>query len=58
MKNSIASNEPMVVSAAWSNCLGEVEPDAIDATFKKGVLKLVFKKTQASQAKRIEIKTG
>lgn len=37
---------------------GEVEPDAIDATFKKGVLKLVFKKTQTSQAKRIEIKTG
>ena len=37
---------------------GEVEPEAIDATYKKGVLKVVFKKTQASQAKRIEIKTG
>jgi len=36
----------------------EVDPEAIDATYKKGVLKLVFKKTQASTAQKIEIKTG
>ncbi len=37
---------------------GEVEQEAIDGTYKKGVLNLVFKKTQASEAKKIEIKTG
>lgn len=35
---------------------GEVDPEAIDATYKKGILKLVFKKTQASEVKNIEIK--
>ena len=37
---------------------GEVDAEAIDATYKKGVLKLVFKKTQATEAKKIQIKTG
>ena len=37
---------------------GEVEQEAIDATYKKGVLNLIFKKSQASEAKKIEIKTG
>ncbi|MBC2713276.1 MAG: Hsp20/alpha crystallin family protein [Desulfosarcina sp.] len=37
---------------------GEVNPEEIDATYKKGVLKLVFKKTRETEAKKIEIKTG
>jgi len=37
---------------------GEVDPEAIDATYKKGILKLVFKKIQASEAKKVEIKAG
>jgi HSP20 family protein len=37
---------------------GEVDPEGIDATYKKGVLKLVLKKTRESEAKKIEIKTG
>ena len=36
----------------------DVDPNAIDATYKRGVLNLVFKKTQASEAKKIAIKTG
>lgn len=36
----------------------DVDAEAIDATYKKGVLKLVFRKTQASEAKKIAIKTG
>lgn len=39
------------------NLPGEVNPEDIDATYKKGVLKLVFKKIQATDAKKIEIKT-
>ena len=35
----------------------DVDPDAIDATYKKGVLTLVFKKTAVSEAKKIAIKT-
>jgi len=30
----------------------------IDAIYKKGVLKLVFKKARQSEAKKIEIKAG
>ena len=37
---------------------GEVDPEAIDATYKKGVLKLVLKKTRETETKKIEIKTG
>jgi HSP20 family protein len=36
----------------------EVNPEDIDATYKKGVLKLVLEKVQATEAKKIEIKTG
>lgn len=37
---------------------GEVNPEEINATYKKGVLKLVLKKTRETEAKKIEIKTG
>ena len=37
---------------------GEVNPEDIDATYKKGVLKLVLKKTRETEDKKIEIKTG
>ncbi len=37
---------------------GEVNPEDIDATYKKGVLKLVFKKTWETEAIKIEIKTS
>lgn len=36
----------------------DVESGNIDATYKKGVLKLVFKKTQSSEAKKIDIKSS
>jgi HSP20 family protein len=36
----------------------EVIQEDIDALYKKGVLKLVFKKARESEAKKIEIKTG
>lgn len=36
----------------------DVDAEAIDASYKKGVLKLTFKKTQTSEAKKIEIKAG
>ena len=36
----------------------DVDQEEIDATYKKGVLKLVFKKTRETEAKKIEIKTG
>jgi HSP20 family protein len=36
----------------------EVKPEDIDATYKKGVLKLVFKKMRESEAKKITIKTS
>ena len=36
----------------------EVIQQDIDAVYKKGVLKLVFKKARESEAKKIEIKTG
>jgi HSP20 family protein len=36
----------------------EVIQEDIDAIYKKGVLKLVFKKARESEAKKIEIKTG
>ncbi len=37
---------------------GEVDVKAIEATYKEGVLKLVFKKTETTEAKKIEIKTS
>ena len=37
---------------------GEVNPEDVDATYKKGVLKLVLKKIRETEAKKIEIKTG
>jgi HSP20 family protein len=36
----------------------DVDPNDIDATYKRGILKLVFKKTRASEARKIAIKTG
>jgi HSP20 family protein len=36
----------------------EIDPREIDATYIKGVLKLVFRKVRASEAKKIEIKTS
>jgi HSP20 family protein len=36
----------------------DVEQENIDATYKKGVLKLVFRKTRSSEAKKITIKAG
>jgi HSP20 family protein len=36
----------------------EVIQEDIEAIYKKGVLKLVFKKARESEAKKIEIKTG
>jgi HSP20 family protein len=36
----------------------EVDAENIDATYQKGILNLVFKKTQTSEGKRIAIKTG
>jgi len=36
----------------------DVDPENIDATYKKGVLKLVFKKIQSSETKKIDIKSG
>jgi len=37
---------------------GEVNPEDIDATYKKKVLKLVLKKTRETDAKKIEITTS
>lgn len=37
---------------------GEVNPEDIEATHKKGVLKLVLKKIRKTEAKKIEIKNG
>jgi HSP20 family protein len=36
----------------------EVDPEKVDASYMKGVLKLVFKKTKAEAGKKIEIKTS
>jgi len=37
---------------------GDVDLEDIDATYKKGVLKLVLKKIRETETKKIEIKTG
>jgi HSP20 family protein len=37
---------------------GDVDPEDIDATYKKGVLKLVLKKIRETETKKIEVKTG
>jgi HSP20 family protein len=36
----------------------EVDQDKVDASYKKGVLKIVLRKTKASETKKIEIKTS
>jgi len=36
----------------------EVDQENIDASYKKGVLRLVFKKTKETEGKTIEIKTS
>ncbi|MBT8363892.1 MAG: Hsp20/alpha crystallin family protein [Deltaproteobacteria bacterium] len=35
----------------------EVDPEKVDASYKKGVLKIELKKTRESQSKKIEIKS-
>ena len=35
----------------------EVDPDKIDASYKKGVLQIVLKKTKESESKRIRVKS-
>ena len=40
------------------NLPAEVDQENIDASYKKGVLKLVFKKTKISEGKKIDIKTS
>ena len=40
------------------NLPSEVDQENIDASYKTGVLKLVFKKTKATEGKKIEIKTS
>jgi len=40
------------------NLPAEVDQENIDASYKKGVLKLVFKKTKETEGKKIEIKTS
>jgi len=35
----------------------EVDPDRIDASYKKGVLKIVLKKTKESESKKIQVKS-
>ena len=36
----------------------EVEPDQVEASYKKGVLKIVMKKSKESESKKINIKTS
>lgn len=36
----------------------EVDPEKVDASYKKGVLKIELKKTRESETKKIEIKSG
>ena len=36
----------------------EVDPEAIDATYKDGVLKVALKKTKSTETRKIEIKAG
>ena len=36
----------------------EVEPDKVEASYKKGVLKIVMKKSKESESKKIDIKTS
>jgi HSP20 family molecular chaperone IbpA len=40
------------------NLPSEVDQENIDASYTKGVLKLIFKKTKATEGKKIEIKTS
>jgi HSP20 family protein len=40
------------------NLPAEVDQEDINASYKKGVLKLVFKKTKETEGKKIEIKTS
>ena len=36
----------------------EVDPDKVDASYKKGILKIKLRKTKSSETKRIKITTG
>lgn len=36
----------------------EVDPEAIDASYKNGVLKVALKKTKSTETRKIEIKAG
>lgn len=36
----------------------EVDPEKIDASYKRGVLKIVLKKTKASESKKIQVRSG
>jgi HSP20 family protein len=40
------------------NLPAQVDQENIDASYKKGVLTLVFKKTKEKEGKKIEIKTS
>ena len=36
----------------------EVDPDKVDASYKKGILKIKLRKTQSSETKRIKVTSG
>ena len=36
----------------------EVDPDKMDASYKKGILKIKLRKTKSSETKRIKVKSG
>ena len=36
----------------------EVDPDKVDASYKKGILKIKLRKTKSSETKRIKVTTG
>ena len=36
----------------------EVNPNKVEASYKRGILKIKLRKTKSSEAKRIRIKTG
>ncbi len=36
----------------------EVDPNKVDASYKKGILKIKLRKTKSSETKRIEVTTG
>jgi HSP20 family protein len=36
----------------------EADPDKVDASYKKGILKIKLRKTKSSETKRINVTTG